>query len=90
MFAVLISRGTVVGGSGAPGCAADVGINGENIISIGDFSDIKAGAGRVIDATGLTVSPGFIDTYAHSDGALLLDPQHANGLRQGITTEMLG
>ena len=80
MFAVLISGDTVVDGSGAPGFAADVGINGENIISIGDFSDIKAGAGRVIDATGLTVSPGFIDTYAHPDGALLLDPQHANGL----------
>ena len=90
MFDVLISGGTVVDGSGAPGLAADVGINGENIMAIGDLSDTKAGAGRVIDATGLTVSPGFIDTHAHSDGALLLDPQHANGLRQGITTELLG
>ena len=45
---------------------------------------------KKIDATGYIVSPGFIDTHAHSDGALLNDPQHANGLRQGITTEILG
>ena len=56
--------------------------------AIGNLSQTEAR--RVIDATGLIVSPGFIDTHAHSDGALLLDPQHANGLRQGITTEILG
>ena len=50
----------------------------------------QAQARRVINAAGLTVSPGFIDTHAHSDGILLIDPQHADGLRQGITTEILG
>ena len=54
----------------------------------GDLS--QAQARRVINAAGLTVSPGFIDTHAHSDGILLIDPQHADGLRQGITTEILG
>ncbi len=43
----------------------------------------------MIDARGLTVSPGFIDVHAHSDGALLIDGQHANGIRQGITTEII-
>ena len=43
-----------------------------------------------MDATGLAVTPGFVDTHAHSDGVLLVDPQHPNGLRQGITTEILG
>jgi N-acyl-D-amino-acid deacylase len=38
----------------------------------------------------MVVSPGFIDTHTHSEGALLTDPQHANGLRQGITTLILG
>ena len=88
MFDVLISGGTVVDGSGAPGFRADVGIEGDSIEAVGDLS--SAGARRVVDATGLAVSPGFIDTHAHSDGILLWDPQHANGLRQGITTEILG
>ncbi len=88
MFDVLIIGGTVVDGTGKPGYRADVGINGEAIEAIGDLS--QAEAQRVIDATGLTVSPGFIDTHTHSEGALLTDPQHANGLRQGVTTEILG
>ena len=88
MFDVLIVGGTVVDGTGSPGFRADLGINGESIEAVGDLS--KPEARRVINATGLTVSPGFIDTHAHSDGALLMDPQHANGLRQGITTEILG
>ena len=88
MFDVIITGGTVVDGSGSPGFRADVGIAGERIETIGDLSGAEAR--RVINATGLTVSPGFIDTHAHSDGVLLWDPQHANGLRQGITTEILG
>ncbi len=88
MFDVVITGGTVVDGSGKPGRRADVGVGGETIRAIGDLG--AAEAGRTIDATGLTVSPGFIDTHTHSEGALLVDPQHANGLRQGITTEMLG
>ncbi|MCH8063260.1 MAG: amidohydrolase family protein, partial [Chloroflexi bacterium] len=88
MFDVVILGGTVVDGSGSDGFRADVGIIGEVIEEIGDLS--QAETRRVIDATGLTVSPGFIDSHAHSDGALLIDPQHANGLRQGITTEILG
>ena len=92
MFDVLISGGTVVDGSGNPGFRGDVGVRGGEIVAVGDLSDAAKGGSvaRVIDAAGLTVSPGFIDTHAHSDGALLLDPQHANGLRQGITTEILG
>lgn len=88
MFDVLILGGTVIDGSGKPGKRADVGIEGDRIAAVGYLSD--ATAVRVIDATGLAVSPGFIDTHAHSDGALLVDPQHANELRQGVTTEILG
>jgi N-acyl-D-amino-acid deacylase len=88
MFDVLITGGTVVDGTGSPGFRADVGITGEKIAAIGNLS--AESARRVIDATGLTVSPGFIDSHAHSDGVLLWDPQHANGLRQGVTTEILG
>ena len=88
MFDIIIIGGMVVDGAGTPGHRADVGINGEAIQAIRDLS--RSEARRVIDATGMIVSPGFIDTHTHSEGALLVDPQHANGLRQGITTEILG
>jgi N-acyl-D-amino-acid deacylase len=88
MFDLTITGGTVVDGSGRPGYRADVGIVGERIAAIGDLS--SAGAEQSIDATGLIVAPGFVDTHTHSEGSLLTDPQHANGLRQGITTEFLG
>lgn len=88
MFDVVIAGGTVVDGSGSAGYRADVGIAGEKIEAIGDLAAYEAR--RVVDARGLAVSPGFIDTHTHSEGALLVDPQHANGLRQGITTEFLG
>ncbi len=86
-FDLLISGGTVVDGTGSPGVRADVGINGKRIEQIGDLAESTAR--RIIDATGLTVTPGFIDVHAHSDGALLADGQHANGIRQGITTEII-
>ncbi|MBM3944362.1 MAG: D-aminoacylase [SAR202 cluster bacterium] len=88
MFDVVISGGTVVDGTGKKATQADVGIAGERIEAVGDLRD--ATARRVIDARGLTVSPGFIDTHTHSEGDLLTNPQHACGLRQGITTEFLG
>ena len=88
MFDLLIAGGTVVDGTGSIGYRADVGINGEHVDAIGDLSEAQTA--RTIDAAGLVVSPGFIDPHTHSEGALLVDPQHANGLRQGITTLIMG
>ena len=88
MFDLIVAGGTVVDGSGNPGYRSDVGVTGETIAAIGDLS--RSETRRVIDATGMTVAPGFIDTHTHSEGALLTYPQHACGLRQGITTEFLG
>ena len=87
-FDLVVVNGTVVDGTGAPGYRADVGVVGETIAAIGDLG--RAERGRVIDATGHVVAPGFIDPHTHAEGALLVDPQHAMGLRQGITTEFLG
>ena len=86
-FDLLITGGTLIDGTGSPGIRADLGVRDKKIEQIGDLSE--ATAARVIDATGLTVTPGFIDVHAHSDGALLSDGQHANGIRQGITTEII-
>ena len=88
MFDVIVSNGTLIDGTGSPSYEADVGISGDKITAIGDLSE--ASAQRTINATGLVVAPGLIDSHVHSGGVLLIDPQHANSLRQGVTTEILG
>lgn len=88
MFDVVIEGGMVVDGTDAPAKRADVGVKEDRIAAIGDLTGLEAR--RVVDAYGLTVAPGFIDPHVHSEGDLLVNPQHANGVRQGITTEILG
>ena len=60
---------------------------GKRVTAVDDLSE--ATALRVIDANGLAVTPGFIDVHSHADAALLRDGQHANGIRQGVTTEVI-
>lgn len=48
------------------------------------------GAGRVVDAAGLMLAPGFIDMHSHSDRTLLIDPAAESKVRQGVTTEVIG
>jgi N-acyl-D-amino-acid deacylase len=50
----------------------------------------RPGGGRVIDADGLALAPGFVDMHAHSDLALLTDPAHEAKVAQGVTLEVLG
>ncbi|MDW3213557.1 MAG: D-aminoacylase [Ilumatobacteraceae bacterium] len=88
MFDVLITNGLVVDGTGQPAFAADVAINGERIVAVGDLA--QAEAGRTIDATGMVVSPGFIDIHTHSDLTLLVEPFGMSKIRQGVTTEVSG
>jgi N-acyl-D-amino-acid deacylase len=88
-FDLLIRGGTVVDGTGEPGRPADVGILGDRILAIGDLAAVD-GAARTIDATGLVVTPGFVDPHGHSDGSLFLDGALASHLRQGFTTQLSG
>ena len=86
--AVIVRGGTVVDGSGAPGRAADVVIEGGRIRAIGD--DLTAGGATVVDASGRVVAPGFIDIKTHSDWTLPLMPLSESKVRQGVTTEVIG
>ena len=68
--------------------SGDILIEDDRIKVVGDVGEVDGA--RIINGTGLAASPGFIDTHTHSDGSLLENPQHANSLRQGVTTEILG
>ena len=86
-FDLVIRNGMVLNGTGNPWYYADVGVNGDTIACIGR---IKGKAGRVIDASGHIVAPGFIDIHSHSDMPILIDPMAQSKIRQGVTTEVIG
>ena len=86
-FDLIITNGYIVDGTGRNKFVSDIGVVGKKISAIGNLAN--ATAKNMIDATGMIVSPGFIDAHAHADGALLIDGQHASGIRQGITTEII-
>src|SRR5262245_41691952 len=88
MLDLVVGGGTVLDGTGAPSRRTDVGIADGRIVALGDLS--AAEAGSRIDATGLTVAPGFVDLHSHSDLTLLSAPDAPSKVRQGVTTEING
>jgi len=88
VFDLIVKNGRVVDGSGNPWFGADIGVKNGRISEIGDLHPRESR--EVLDAKGLTVSPGFIDMHSHSDLSLLINPLAESKIRQGITTEVIG
>lgn len=87
-FDLLIKNGTLfLGDNKVPFKKASIAIKGNKIIKIGH--KINGTARRTIDATGLIVSPGFIDLHAHLE-PLTLDPEAKSHVMQGVTTALGG
>jgi N-acyl-D-aspartate/D-glutamate deacylase len=88
-FDLLIRNAHVIDGTGNPWIRADVGIIGERIQAVGTLG--AAPAVRTIDATGLVVTPGFIDVHSHAGPGLASDAlkQGQPVLAQGITTVLV-
>jgi N-acyl-D-amino-acid deacylase len=87
-FDLIVRGGSVLDGTGAAVRRVDIGIKGDRIRTMGDLSAERSA--QVIDATGLTVAPGFIDVQGQSGTTLLADGNGESHLRQGITTEVIG
>jgi len=91
-LSLLIKGGRIIDGSGSDPIVADLGIQGDRIVFIGDAAKSGVSADRTIDAAGLVVAPGFIDPHTHTFDDLL-DPKrksNENYLMQGVTTVITG
>ncbi len=90
VYDLLIQRGIVFDGTGAPPRVADVGVRDGQVVAISEAPLVSTDAARVIDATGLWVTPGFIDIHTHYDAELLLEPGLQESVRHGVTTCFVG
>ncbi len=88
MYDILIKNGTVVDGTGADAFSADIAVKNGVIAAIAP--QITLPAAEVIDAVGLIVAPGFIDSHTHSDISAAAGSDSYNFLEQGTTTQVAG
>jgi N-acyl-D-aspartate/D-glutamate deacylase len=87
MLDLAITGGEVVDGTGGPRRRADVGIADGRVVTIGRVEDE---ARETIDATGLLVTPGFVDVHTHYDGQVTWDPMLTPSSWHGVTTLLMG
>jgi N-acyl-D-amino-acid deacylase len=86
-YDLIIRGGTLVDGKGTQPVAGDIAIKDGKIAAVGEVS---GSAEREIDATGLAVTPGFVDIHTHYDGQATWDPQLAPSCYHGVTTVVMG
>jgi dihydroorotase/N-acyl-D-amino-acid deacylase len=87
-YDILIAGGRIFDGAGNPWFIGDIGIQADTIAYVGPPGHAR---GRLfIDAKGLAVAPGFIDTHSHARGGIFESPEAENQIRQGVTTVIEG
>jgi len=84
---LVIRNGKIIDGTGRPGFVGDLALDGGKIASVGG----KAGPGRrEIDASGLLMTPGWVDIHTHYDGQVAWDPYLSPSSWHGVTTLVMG
>lgn len=87
MHDLVIRNAYVIDGTGAPGRHADLAVRDGRIAALGS----EIGAGREeIDADGLALMPGIIDTHTHYDAQITWDPALSPSPSLGVTTVVIG
>ena len=87
MYDLLIRNGLVVDGTGAAPRRADIAVTDGRIVAVGD---VTGAAHEELDATGLVVTPGFVDPHTHYDGQVTWDDRLAPSTWHGVTTAVIG
>jgi N-acyl-D-amino-acid deacylase len=87
-YDVLIKNGNIIDGSGLASFTGDIGIMSDTIAAIGDLKNARGR--KVIDASGLTVAPGFINMLSWAVESLIEDGRSLGDICQGVTLEVLG
>jgi N-acyl-D-amino-acid deacylase len=85
---LVVTGGTIVDGTGAAPRRGDIGVDGDRITAVGEV-DTK-GAGKVIDAEGRHVTPGFVDLHSHLDAQIGWDPLMSSSCWHGVTSVVMG
>ncbi|MEM7141831.1 MAG: amidohydrolase family protein [Actinomycetota bacterium] len=85
---LIIRNGSVHEGTGGAAIRADVAIDADRVTAIGDLSGETAT--REIDATGMAVTPGFVDLHTHLDAQIGWDPFMTSSSWHGVTTVLMG
>ena len=88
MFDLVVKNGTIVDGTGAGSFVGDIAITDGVLVQVGGTVD--GDAAETIDATGLVVTPGFVDVHSHYDGQATWDTELAPTSGHGVTTVVVG
>lgn len=90
MEELLIQNARIIDGTGSAGFMGSLSVRGARITGIWRTPLHCVPARETLDAEGLTLCPGFVDTHTHSDMVLLHDGRQPASITQGVTTEILG
>ncbi|WP_293678097.1 amidohydrolase family protein [uncultured Phenylobacterium sp.] len=85
---LIIRNGTIVDGTGGKPFVGDVAIDGDRIVEVG--TKVSGSFKREIDASGMTVTPGWVDIHTHYDGQATWDEVLAPSSWHGVTTAIMG